>query len=83
MVEYLKSSEIMAAKTTDQPRQRLDVYGYTLRGGSPSDVMVKLKDGRWRRVYNLCFSNCGSQFVKVNNKSLFLGRVEDHIKNLI
>ena len=83
MVEYLKSSEIVAAKTTQQPRPRLDVYGYTLRGGSPSDVMVKLQDGRWRRVYNLCFSNCGSQFVKCGGRSLFLGKVEDHINNLI
>ncbi len=83
MVEYLNFSEVVAAKTTQQPRQRLDVYGYTLRGGSPSDVMVKLSDGRWRRVYTLCFSNCESQFVKVGGRSLFLGHVEDHIKNLI
>ena len=83
MVEYLNSSEIMAAKTTQQPRPRLDVYGYTLRGGRPSNVMVKLQDGRWRRVYELCFSNCGSQFVKVGGTNLFLGHVEDHIKNLI
>jgi hypothetical protein len=72
MIEYLKKSEVRSAKRTAQPRPRLNVYGYTLRGGSPTDAMVQLSDGRWRRVYVLCWSNCSSLFVKVGGRSLFL-----------
>lgn len=67
-------TDIVDAKTTKQPQQRLTVDGYTKRGGSPTDIVVKIKGygNRWRRVYVVCFSNSGSLFVKVDGIDYYI-----------
>tara|TARA_Y100000389_G_scaffold48812_1_gene44332 strand:+ start:94 stop:399 length:306 start_codon:yes stop_codon:yes gene_type:complete len=81
MVKYLELHQVEALKRTKQPRQRLDSLGYTLRGGSPTDLML-LIEGRWRRIYVIQFSNAGSAFVKLNREQYFLGRIDHDIRDL-
>ena len=55
------------------PWPRLDQFGYTLRGGSPTRIQVQLSgESRWRRVYVLCFSNCASYIVKIKGRDVFV-----------
>lgn len=81
MLKYLELQQVEALKRTEQPRQRLDSLGYTLRGGSPTDLML-LIEGRWRRVYVICFSNSGSTFINLNREQYFLGRIDHDLRDL-
>lgn len=60
MVKY---ANIEGCKAEGNPQPRLDAYGYTLRSGSPTRYKA-LVDGRYRRIYCLCFSNAASYFVR-------------------
>lgn len=69
----MKRAIITETRTTKQPQSRLDRYGYTLRSGSPTNLMVKTDVCQaWRRVYVLCFSNAASFFVKVKGEEYFV-----------
>lgn len=59
------------------PKPRLDVYGYTLRGGSPTALMTKI-GSRWHRIYALQFSNNGSLFVRIKGKPVFVEVYRHH-----
>ena len=81
MVKYLELHQIEALKRTEQPRHRLDSLGYTKIGGSPTDLML-LIEGRWRRIYVICFSNSSSTFINLNREKYFLGSIEHDINDL-
>jgi len=71
--EYLAPDAIVACWRDDSARPRLDAYGYTVKAGSPTPYMVRLRvDNRPRRVMVIQFSNAGSAFVTVKGKRLFL-----------
>ncbi len=66
MVQYAKVAE---TRENGNPRPRLTVFGYTVRAGSPTNQQVKLEGEKiWRRVYVVCFSNCGTTFVRVKGE---------------
>jgi hypothetical protein len=59
-----------------------DQYGYG--GKIPTARMVQLKDGIWRRVYAMCFSNVQSLYVLIDHEEFFLdGYCEEKILNLM
>jgi hypothetical protein len=65
---YLTPARSIASTVYDTapPRPRLDVFGYTVRAGSPTPYRVRLEgENRWRRVYAWCFSNAGTLFVRI------------------
>ena len=80
--EYLAPDAIVSAWRDDSARPRLDAYGYTVKAGSPTPYMVRLRvDNRPRRVMVLQFSNAGSAFVTVKGQRLFLkGHHEESLR---
>lgn len=61
----------LEARQRGDPKPRLTRDGYTKRGGSPTHWEVYYQ-GRWRRVYELCWSNCPSYIIKIGDKSQHL-----------
>lgn len=41
-------------------------------GMIPTTYRIMLTDGRFRRVYVMCYSNSGSAYVRINGKNVFL-----------
>lgn len=75
MVDYLVREDIIAKKSTRTPVSRtVSGYGSKL----PTQWLLRLKDKRWRRVYVMQWSNCGSAYVIVNGKTLFLGSYDPY-----
>ena len=75
MSDNLKRANVTAARHHGNPRPRVDSLGYTLRGGSPSTIQVKVSgqpDNRWRRVYVLQFSNAASHFIMLNGERHYI-----------
>lgn len=71
-VKYL-ATPIVASKQTATPRYGMTAMGYSVRSGAPTSYMILLEgEKRWRRVMVLCFSNCGSLFVRVAGQRLFI-----------
>ena len=69
----LQYANVVEKREHGNPQPRLSVFGYTLRGGSPTRSQVRLRgETRWRRVYCLCFSNAASHFVKTVKGNLYL-----------
>jgi hypothetical protein len=72
MIEYLEEPyEIIGNPLPWQHKglqQTASGYGAKLT----SDRMVKLPDGRKRRIYVTCYSNVGSSWITLNGKKLFL-----------
>lgn len=70
MIEYLDPAEVLATRQTEPPPNRSRTgYGSKL----PTSWELRLKDKRWRRVYVVCWSNCGSAYVRCGGRNLFLG----------
>lgn len=59
------------------PRPYMTRAGYTKRSGAPTDIMVRL-DGEtvWRRLMVWCFSNSGTNFVRVKGECLIVHDVQ-------
>jgi hypothetical protein len=70
MITYLDPAQVTATRQTPAPRNySRDGYGSKL----PTTWQIKLQDKRWRRVYVICYSNCGSAYIKTKAGDLFLG----------
>jgi len=76
MLNYVKDTEIVAAKFDDTARPRMASSGYTQLSGSPTDMMVKLSgirrtrsNGRWRRIYIVQVSNVASYHIKIKGEN--------------
>ena len=76
MLNYIKDTEIVAAKFDDTAKPRMTPSGYTQLSGSPTDMMVKLSgvrrtrsNGRWRRVYVVQVSNVASYHIKIKGEN--------------
>lgn len=70
-VEYLPADRIIAAQR--EPFSAANPYALGYGRKIPTDRMVKLDDGRARRVYVMQFSNAGSAYVLDHGKELFIG----------
>lgn len=63
---YLIDSLVAEEKRTPTPKLRTTRDGYTVRAGSPTSYMVRLQgEKRWRRVYEWCFSNTSTTFLRI------------------
>jgi hypothetical protein len=70
MLNYIKDTEIVAAKFDDTAKPRMTPSGYTQLSGSPTDIMVKLSGvGHWRRVYVVQISNVPSYHIKIKGEN--------------
>ncbi len=73
MVKHIEPGMIVETKRTEAPRWGMTVFGYTVRSGAPTSMMVRLKgEKRWRRLMVLQFSNAGSCFLRVRGEMLFV-----------
>lgn len=69
--------KIAEQRQRGNPRPRLDVYGYTVRAGSPTSWEVRLEgETRWRRVYVWQFSNAGTCFVRIKGEDVIVHLAE-------
>lgn len=60
-------------KRTKLPQQRLCRDGYTKRGGTPTDIVVRLAGEKiWRRVYTLCFGTGVTQIIYVRGDAMVI-----------
>lgn len=70
-VEYLRDSATIAeCRITDCPPNRYAMgYGRKI----PTSRMIRLEGEKiWRRVYVMCWSNCGTAYVIVKGRVLVL-----------
>lgn len=84
---YLNQSIIIQAKRTKIPayyiRHRV-VSGYGAK--IPTRYMIKLlNDSRWRRVYAVCYSNIGTNYIQVgkSGQRMLSGLCENKMHDLI
>lgn len=69
MIVYLDPSTITAKRQTTPPRNRsLTGYGSKI----PTSWMLQIAR-RWHRVYVICYSNCGSAYIRTKAGDLYLG----------
>lgn len=68
--EYLDETRITAVRETDIPRHRgrRDGYGTLMPGAH----QIQIDGKRWHRVRTTCWSNAGTDFVRVGGKQLAL-----------
>lgn len=69
-VPYLDESRITAHRETDIPRhrRRQDGYGTLV----PGPLMLQIDGKRWHRVRTTCWSNSGTDYVRVDGKLVAL-----------
>ena len=73
MLEYAKITERKQSPFTGNFRNYLTVDGYTKRSGAPTSLMVKIEgSNRWYRVYQVCFSNSGTDFIKTKENPFLI-----------
>lgn len=63
---YLDTSRITAVKETCVPCSGITRTGYGPKLASP--WMLQLDGKRWHRVYTMCWSNCGTDYVRIGGK---------------
>ena len=67
---YLDLARVTAAKVTEIPRHRRRADGYgTLMPGA---FLLQIDGKRWHRVRTTCWSNSGTDFVRVGGQQLIL-----------
>lgn len=70
MITYLDPKTVIAKRQTRTPLSRsMSGYGYKL----PTSWQLQLQDKRWRRVYEILWSNSGSAYILTKGGRLFLG----------
>lgn len=68
-MKYLTPGMVTAVKQSEPPPNR-NVYGY----GSKIPLAWELEiDGRWHRLYMVCYGNSGSPYVVVKGEDFYLG----------
>lgn len=68
-MQYLDMSRVTSFKTTEPPVLRTrSGYG----GKLANDAMLQLDGKRWHRVYTVCWSNAGSDYVFVKGERHYL-----------
>jgi len=73
MLEYAKITERKQSPFTGNLWNYLTVDGYTKRSGAPTPLMVKIEgSNRWYRVYQVCFSNSGTNFIKTKENPFLI-----------
>jgi len=73
MLEYAKITERKHSPFTGNFRNYLTRDGYTKRSGAPTSLMVKIEgSNRWYRVYQVCFSNSGTDFIKTKENPFLI-----------
>lgn len=76
MVTYLNPQDVSAVRQTETPHN----YSQTGYGNKlPTSWQIRLHK-RWHRIYVVCWSNCGSAYVRTSKGDLYLGTWEptDH-----
>lgn len=77
-IHYLET-EIAALRTTARPNYGYTVYGYTVRSGAPTHILLRLKgEKRWRRLKVLCFSNAETLFLRIKKQNYFVSDYQLH-----
>jgi len=72
-IKYLDPASVIATRQTETPWNRSrSGYGSKL----PTSWQVQLTDKRWRRVYVVCWSNCGSAYICTKAGCLYFGSFE-------
>jgi len=72
-MQYAKITERKQSPFTGNLWNYLTVDGYTKRSGAPTPLMVKIEgSNRWYRVYQVCFSNVGTNFIKTKENPFLL-----------
>lgn len=82
-LETIQPSEKYASKfqcirnvaSEDVRTTQVSPYSRTASGyGSklPTSKMIRLADGKWRRVYVCCYSNAGSAYIVLNGRNVLL-----------
>ncbi len=66
-------------ETRDTPRNPY-VSGYGRK--IPTNYMLQTEDGRYRRVYCMCYGNSGTVYVLIDKKVVFCESAIDFMKSL-
>lgn len=70
MVDYLNPDDVIGKWQTKAPPNRYrSGYGAKI----PTSWLLRLKGGRWHRVYVVQFSNMGSPYILKGGKAFYLG----------
>lgn len=70
-IAYLDPALVVDKKQTDVPLHRGCRSGYGSK--LATSWMLRLTDKRWRRVYVVCYSNCGSAYLNMKGGPVYLG----------
>lgn len=71
-MDYLDMSTVQDRQVTPAPHNRSrSGYGSKI----PTEVMVKI-EGRWHRVYLVCWSNSGTRYIRKGGKPLYIATSE-------
>lgn len=74
-IRYTEDTLITDARITPAPRTGQTVSGY----GRSIPTMYELRyEGRWHRVYMMCYSNVGTAYIKHRGEDLVLSIHAEH-----
>ena len=71
---YLNSDRVSGTANGKMPTYNRSQSGYGSK--IPTSWKVQLDGKKWRRVYAICYSNCGSAYIVEKGKPVYLGAWE-------